>query len=132
MTDKNQPLKWIGNKQKFADEIISYFPKDYKTYFEPFLGSGGVIGTLAPEKAIASDIFSPLIEIWDCLNNDKETLKKWYSERYNLISIIGKNEAYKKVLDSYNNNPNGADLVICFICESVNGPSSSSYLLIIF
>lgn len=72
---KRQLLKWIGNKQRFAHEIVSYFPSTYGTYFEPFLGSGAVLGTLQPEKAIASDIFKPLIEIWQTLHEAPETLK---------------------------------------------------------
>lgn len=31
-------LKWIGNKQRMAHEIASYFPADFTTYYEPFLG----------------------------------------------------------------------------------------------
>ncbi|HBO9535746.1 TPA: DNA adenine methylase, partial [Pseudomonas aeruginosa] len=98
---------------------ISYFPEHYGTYFEPFLGSGGVLGTLNPTKAIASDVFPPLVEIWTALHSDKESLKKWYQDRYELIAVLGKKEAYKKVLDSYNSTPNGADLV--FILRSCYG-----------
>jgi DNA adenine methylase len=116
---KSQLLKWVGNKQKQAEDIISYFPERYGTYFEPFLGSGGVLGTLSPTKAIASDVFPPLVEIWTALHNDKESLKKWYQDRHELVAILGKKEAYKKVLDSYNAAPNGADLV--FILRSCYG-----------
>ena len=56
---KQQLLKWIGNKQRFASEIISHFPSDFGTYFEPFVGSGGVLATLAPRRAVASDCFAP-------------------------------------------------------------------------
>jgi DNA adenine methylase len=45
---KRQLLKWIGNKQRFAAEIVSHFPSRIGTYFEPFLGSGAVLGTLSP------------------------------------------------------------------------------------
>jgi DNA adenine methylase len=52
---KRQLLKWIGNKQRFAHEIVSYFPGRFGNYVEPFLGSGAVLATLAPERAIGSD-----------------------------------------------------------------------------
>ena len=64
---KTQLLKWIGNKQRFAPEIVSYFPTAYNRYFEPFLGSGAVLATLAPKIAVGSDIFKPLMEIWQTL-----------------------------------------------------------------
>ena len=74
---KLQLLKWIGNKQRFAHEIISYLPADYNIYYEPFLGSGAVLGTLAPRRAFASDAFQPLVEIWQTLRSSPDTLKQW-------------------------------------------------------
>lgn len=116
---RTQLLKWIGNKQKQADAIIAYFPKAFGTYYEPFLGSGGVLGVLAPHRAIASDTFGPLTEIWQTLQSDKEALKRQYAERHALIATLGKREAYEHALASYNARPNGADLV--FLCRSCYG-----------
>lgn len=104
-------LKWIGNKQKFAGEIISYLPKQFGTYYEPFLGSGAVLAHLAPQRAVASDAFGPLIEIWRKLHSDTEGLIRWYQERHELVASLGKVEAYEQVKASYNANPNGADLL---------------------
>ena len=68
---KTQLLKWIGNKQRFAHEIISFFPKWFGTYHEPFLGSGAVLGVLSPNKAEAADSFKPLIDIWQALKGKR-------------------------------------------------------------
>lgn len=108
---KGQLLKWIGNKQKFAPEIIGYFPKQFGTYYEPFLGSGAVLAALAPERAVGGDVFRPLVEIWQQLHDDTETLVDWYAQRHALIATMGKVEAYAQVLASYNAVPNGADLL---------------------
>jgi DNA adenine methylase len=108
---KGQLLKWIGNKQKFAEEIISYLPTTYGTYFEPFLGSGAVLARLAPRHAVASDVFEPLIEIWRQLHDDTETVIAWYADRHATIERMGKVEAYESVKASYNSGPNGADLL---------------------
>lgn len=108
---KTQLLKWVGNKQRLAPEIIAHFPKEFGTYFEPFLGSGGVLGVLAPKKAIGSDTFKPLVEIWQALHQNPDTLKSWYAERHSLIAKLGKVEAFEKVKASYNQSPNGADFV---------------------
>ena len=54
---RTQLLKWIGNKQRFAHQIASYFPTDIRTYFEPFLGSGAVLAALQPRQAVGSDAF---------------------------------------------------------------------------
>jgi DNA adenine methylase len=116
---RTQLLKWVGNKQKQADEIIGYFPKEFNTYYEPFLGSGGVLGVLAPNQAIASDTFAPLIEIWQTLRTDKTLLKEYYAARYNQIEVLGKKAAYEQTLASYNAHPNGADLL--FLCRACYG-----------
>src|ERR1700736_6513084 len=97
---RSQLLKWIGNKQKQADAIIAYFPTSFGTYFEPFLGSGGVLGVLSPERAIASDGFLPLMEIWRSLPSGKEQLKRDYADRYALIARLGKRQAYEQILES--------------------------------
>ncbi len=116
---KTQLLKWIGNKQRFAHEIVSYFPKRFNTYYEPFLGSGAVLGTLAPENAVASDVFKPLVQIWQTLKNNPKLLIQWYSERWEKCQNGNKKEEYEKIKASYNNYPNGADLL--FLCRSCYG-----------
>ena len=109
---KGQLLKWIGNKQKFASEICGYFPKDFGTYYEPFIGSGGVLATLGPKAAVAGDVFTPLVEIWQQLHDDVETLISWYADRHALIAQMGKQEAYEQVKSNYNTlGANGADLL---------------------
>ncbi|MCC7085617.1 MAG: Dam family site-specific DNA-(adenine-N6)-methyltransferase [Pirellulales bacterium] len=112
-------MKWIGNKQRFAREIASYFPVKFGTYFEPFLGSGAVLGTLAPKSAIASDCFRPLIEIWQALSSEPEALVRWYTERWIQSVELGKKQVYESVRQAYNCRPNGADLV--FLCRACYG-----------
>ena len=116
---KVQLLKWVGNKQRFAHEIANYFPKDVGTYFEPFLGSGAVLATYAPKRAVASDVFVPLAGIWQMLHADPAKLKKWYKDRWRLINIMGKQEAYEHVKAKYNASPNPADLL--FLCRACYG-----------
>lgn len=108
---KSQLLKWIGNKQKFAVEITRYFPTDINRYLEPFLGSGAILATVAPNNGLASDAFKPLIEIWQKLAQNPAELIEWYAERRNRIEMEAKEEVYKSVLAAYNANPNGADFL---------------------
>jgi DNA adenine methylase len=116
---RTQLLKWIANKQRFAHEIISYFPGSYRTFYEPFLGSGAVLGTLAPESAVASDALKPLIEIWQTLKNRPDTVKQWYRERWNFYMSGDKVEKYEEIKAAYNFYPNGADLL--FLSRSCYG-----------
>lgn len=114
-----QLLKWVGNKQRQAPEIIRHFPPRFATYIEPFVGSGGVLGVLAPKVGIAGDAFAPLVEIWRALNERPYQLKQWYRERHGLITRSSKEGAYSEVLESYNRKPNGPDLL--FLCRTCYG-----------
>lgn len=119
---KTQLLKWIGNKQRFAHEIASYLPSlgDTGTYFEPFLGSAAVLGTLRPDRAVASDAFGPLIGIWQMLNEDKSQVVAWYSERWERYNTAADpRKVYEEIKASYNAEPNAADLL--FLSRSCYG-----------
>ena len=81
-------LKWIGNKQRFADEIISYMPHSFRNYYEPFLGSGAVMAELLfadatklfPhfEHAYGSDVLPFLIDIFEITKEDPQSLIEFY------------------------------------------------------
>lgn len=114
-------LKWIGNKQRFASTIVSYMPDSFRNYYEPFLGSGAVLGELLQqdatkmyphfEKAYASDILPFLIEIFQTTKNDPDELTEYYSreiERY----YANPAEQYEKIRDRFNQNHNGFDFCL--------------------
>lgn len=109
-----QLLKWIGNKQRFAHEIVGHFPPEFGTYYEPFLGSGAVLGTLTPKEAVAGDVLEPLIEIWMALKDRPEQLKKWYTDRWQrmMASDREKKDVYEEIKESFNQSPNGPDLLM--------------------
>lgn len=114
-----QLLKWVGNKQRVARGIVGFFPTRFGTYFEPFLGSGAVLATLQPRRALASDAFGPLIGIWRMLQSDPDVLVGWYAERLGLCHTLGKREAYARILANYNAAPNPADFI--FLSRSCYG-----------
>lgn len=118
---KTQLLKWIGNKQRFAHEIAGHLPPlNGGTYWEPFLGSGAVMGTLRPERAVGSDGFLPLAGIWQCLHDDVDKLTTWYAERWHKYNDAeDRREAYEEIKASYNAGPNAADLL--FLSRSCYG-----------
>lgn len=108
---QSQLLKWIGNKQKFASEIISYFPRSFNVYHEPFLGSGAVLGTLAPSRARGSDSFLPLVEIWKSLREQPTQLKEWYRTRWLEWSISDRIEYYDSIRNRFHLSRSGADFL---------------------
>lgn len=110
-------LKWIGNKQRYACQIANLMP-DYSTYIEPFLGSGAVLGTLAPTSGIAGDILEPLIKIWQLLQTDPQALVDYYATIWKNY-LQDRESTYNKVRASYNESPNPYDLL--FLCRACYG-----------
>jgi len=105
---KLQLLKWIGNKQRSAAQIVSYFPPSYGTYIEPFLGSGAVLGTLAPRHAVASDTLPALIEIWQMLATEPDRLLAGYRRRWEKFQ--NSPGVYEQVKARFNRKANAPDL----------------------
>ncbi len=113
-----QLLKWIGNKQRFAVIIGQTLPKDYKRYFEPFVGSGAVLGAMSPAVGIAGDVIKPLIELWHFLQEDPDKLYLHYEKNWKRY-IKKPREIYSRILDSYNESPNALDFL--FISRTCYG-----------
>jgi DNA adenine methylase len=112
-----QLLKWIGNKQRYACQIANLMPA-YNTYIEPFLGSGAILGTLAPASGIAGDILEPLIRIWQVIQTDPQALLDYYTSAWNKY-LEDREAVYAQVLTSYNTTPNPYDLL--FLCRACYG-----------
>lgn len=113
----NQLLKWIGNKQRYAHHIASHFPKQYRHYYEPFLGSAGMLGVLKPRCGFASDVFAPLIDIWQHVKENPDTVKIWYADSYRKFEIDS--DYYYEARERYNLGNNPADLL--FITRACYG-----------
>lgn len=108
---KGQLLKWVGNKYRYAHSITSFFEVEYNKYIEPFVGTGAVLATLAPAKGIAGDVLAPMIEIWQLLQNEPQTLVSYYTK---VITNFNRDrvKVYSDILKKYNESPNGLDLLI--------------------
>ena len=63
-------LKWAGGKQSLAASLLQFFPSEYRTYYEPFLGGGSVFFNLEPKRAILCDDNQWLINTYRALKAD--------------------------------------------------------------
>jgi DNA adenine methylase len=114
-------LKWIGNKQRFAETIISYMPQSFNNYFEPFLGSGAVMAELLHadatklfpkiSHAYGSDILPFLIDIFKITKENPQSIIDYYkrevSEYYQ--DPIKK---YEEIRNRFNMENNPYDFVL--------------------
>ena len=74
------PLRYPGGKSRACTKIESYFPdlSKYKEYREPFLGGGSVALYVTQKfphlKVWVSDLYEPLINFWQVLQREGNTL----------------------------------------------------------
>lgn len=104
-------FKWVGNKYRMAEQITSYFPSDFRTYYEVFLGGGAVLATIAPSCGVGSDSFAPLMEIWSSVKSCPEVVKHWYEERWSYAMAGNRRQRYEEIRRSYNTCPNPGDFL---------------------
>lgn len=82
-------LRWAGGKNWLVKDIGKFLPKKgFNKYVEPFLGGGAIFFHLAPETGILSDLNSELIETYQVLKDDVE-------------SVIAELSKYKNTEDFY-------------------------------
>ena len=106
--------KWTGSKRYQAPDIVSNFPKEINTYYEPFVGGGSVLceylNRLEGEnykcnQIICSDTNYDLMQIYIMVRDDYKTFLNEYEKLYNEfapLNDVGRKEFYSKIRDTYN------------------------------
>ena len=64
-------IKWSGGKSDEIKMFEKYFPENYTTYIEPFVGGGSVYFYLNPINAIISDVHTELIDLYKSIGEGK-------------------------------------------------------------
>lgn len=62
-------VKWSGGKTDEIKTILPYFPENYETYIEPFVGGGALYFHLYPSKAVINDVHNELIDFYTAIKN---------------------------------------------------------------
>jgi len=64
-------VKWAGGKTQIINKLKEYFPQSFNNYFEPFVGGGALLFSVAPKKAIINDSNHELMCVYECLQSDE-------------------------------------------------------------
>lgn len=94
----NEPkpfLKWVGGKSDLAPIILKHFPKKFNTYFEPFLGAGGMYLSHCAPNPILADHNESLIETWRAIRD------RWESVASCLDTMPNTKEDYYRIRDGF-------------------------------
>jgi len=104
-TEARPFLQWVGGKRSMIKQYNKYFPKNYNTYYEPFVGGGAVFFSLLPPKAIIADYNQELIKTYEAIRDYPEEvvallekLKKKHSKEL-YMAIRELDRAYNLFID---------------------------------
>lgn len=101
-------IKWSGSKRHQANSILQQFPEEFKSYYEPFVGSGAILYAASPEHAIAGDVCEPLIDLWKVIQKEPDALISHYDYHWHLLQEKGHTIFYE-VRDRFNKEQNPCD-----------------------
>ena len=73
---KRSPLRYPGGKTRGVEFITRFFPRQFEEMLSPFFGGGSIELHVAARgsKVYGYDVFSPLVEFWQCLRNQPKEL----------------------------------------------------------
>lgn len=74
MKDLKPLVKWVGGKRQLLPEIHAALPSGFRRYFEPFLGGGAVLFSLAPARASVNDLNAELINLYQVVRESVDEL----------------------------------------------------------
>jgi DNA adenine methylase len=67
-------LRWAGSKRKLLPELLPYWKQVGTRYVEPFVGSGALFFSAAPEQAVLADLNGELIRTYRAVRDDPEVV----------------------------------------------------------
>lgn len=96
-------VKWAGGKTQLLPQLLEIVPKEYNTYYEPFIGGGALYFALEPQRAVLNDLNPQLINLYKQIKERPEALEialdEWF-EKYNTAE--DKQACYYFVRELYN------------------------------
>jgi len=67
-------VKWVGGKRQLLDILHDAAPTEFGMYYEPFIGGGAFLFSQLPDSAIISDANPELINCYQVIHDDVESL----------------------------------------------------------
>lgn len=99
------PIPYQGSKRNLAADILRFFPQKIDRLIEPFAGSAAITIASAyyfkANKFIVNDINEPLINLWDKIVNEPQTIIREYHHIWN-NQLGNEEEFYYQIRDSFN------------------------------
>jgi DNA adenine methylase len=65
-------LKWVGGKRQLLPVLLRHVPRQYGTYFEPFVGAAAVFFAVRPKRAVLADVNTRLVRTYKGVRDSVE------------------------------------------------------------
>lgn len=114
-------IKWSGSKRSQAERILTHFPKEIDTYYEPFCGGSSVLRRLlssdiSVKHYVCSDLNSGLIDLWNEIQTNPNRVSSYYSKLWHEMNDKDddkqrKKEFFATVRERYNKEHNPLDFM---------------------
>lgn len=99
------PIPYQGSKRNLAADILKFFPQKIDRLIEPFAGSAAITIASAyyfkADKFIVNDINEPLINLWNKIVNEPQTIIRDYHHIWN-NQLGNEEEYYYQIRDNFN------------------------------
>lgn len=99
------PIPYQGSKRNLAADILKFFPQKIDRLIEPFAGSAAITIASAyffkANKFIVNDINEPLINLWEKIVNEPQTIIRDYHHIWN-NQLGNEEEFYYQIRDNFN------------------------------
>lgn len=120
-------IKYRGGKAKEFVRYARFIPRDYATYYEPFVGGGATFFRLMPRKAVIGDINEPLINFYRDVRDRFDDLSK---ELAAIQALYEKNQKVYRELKEKNPDtrvPNANETLYYALRDQFNGLAKARY-----
>jgi DNA adenine methylase len=113
-------IKWSGSKRSQAQNIVSFFPREIETYYEPFCGGCSVLRAMFEtdikvKHYVCSDTNITLISLWQLIKSNPKLVstqyKKLWTQLNSLEDVEQQKEFYEKIRDKFNKEKNPFDFM---------------------
>ncbi len=113
-------IKWSGSKRSQAQNIVSFFPREIDTYYEPFCGGCSVLRAMFDtdinvKKYVCSDINVTLISLWLMIKSNPKLVVNEYRKLWEQLNsfedINQQKEFYETIREKYNKGKHPLDFM---------------------
>ena len=113
-------IKWSGSKRSQAENIVSFFPREIDTYYEPFCGGCSVLramfeSDIKVNKYVCSDTNMTLISLWIMIKTNPDMVSREYRKLWGVLNslegIDKQKEYYEKIRNRFNKGKNPLDFM---------------------